>query len=162
MESGSSAAQRDHDTGRRGLVLAAAISLLFGCSGTSSTSAPAQCQRTDRHGTYLSSYQEHSGGTCGPLTGGLVTVGGDTAGDAGSGPCSVKSELWEEGDCKLTSQVHCEDTTHLSDATYITHQQTADGSKITGLYSYSLRSRACELCPEDFCSSTYDVTLIRQ
>lgn len=152
-----------------------ALALTVGCASSSSTSSepppPTQCQKADRTGTYLLTWTEHVGGTCGPIAAQLVSFNAQTSGgaggDAGTGKtsCTLHSDVWSEGDCKVERTVTC--VTRVSDQSQpggvvtadevgVTRQETANASLIDGTISVSVDN------PSGGCRSTYAVTYVRQ
>jgi hypothetical protein len=119
--------------------------IVVGCSSGGGTApAPTQCKQSDRTGTYLQHVVGVSG-NCGNIAD--VLVNATTASDTS---CTVQSEDWSDGNCKLESTVSCNGGTEI--LTAVTSQQTDDGSVISGEESIVGQS----------CSGTYDVTLTRQ
>lgn len=175
---------------REGLVessarFAAAVSFMIGgvsvfacgSNGTSSPPAPAAppaptaCQKTDRAGTYLLTWTEHAGGTCGTIMESLVSFNAPVptmTGDGGVGStCTVHSDVWSENDCKNERTFTC--VTKVSDSTQpggfgtgtvdyvaVTRQETVNGSTVDGLVTVRLDY------PTQACSGTYSVRYVRQ
>ncbi len=127
--------------------------LLAGCSSSAALTAPppTACHKTDRHGTYMADFTQQSG-TCGPLTSVLVSL------DAAPPPagCTV-AQMWSENDCKVVGVVKCQSTSTApaSDLTAVTHQDTQDGSVLSGTQTLTIEGGGG-------CVSTYAVHMVRQ
>ena len=123
--------------------------LIAACSSTAS-SAPSQCKRTDRHGNYLTHFTTKSG-DCGAVPDTLVSF------DAPSSNCTVDSQVWSDGDCKLDSTITCTATNGTTTkGTATTTQMNVDGSDIEGIASFQITA------PSGICNGTYDVSYKRQ
>ncbi len=126
--------------------------LLAGCSSAApSAPTPLVCHRTDRHGTYMADFTQQSG-TCGPLTTRLLDLD-DAPPPAG---CTV-AQMWSENDCKVVGVVRCSATYNApaSDLTAVTHQDTQDGSVLSGTQTLTIEGGGG-------CVSTYAVHMVRQ
>ena len=136
--------------------VAVAALLAMGCSSADGgEQAPAACQKTDRSGTYRQSFTTQAG-DCGDLDDAIVSFDAP-APPAGGGSCTVTSERWSEGDCKLERTMACVTSTGRSTGTFVSRQQTANGSTITGLGTISIRLNSGSAC-----TGTYAITAVLQ
>jgi hypothetical protein len=119
---------------------------------------PTACKRSDRTGTYRETYTAQNG-DCGPLDSQLVSYNAPPGqGSASVGnSCTVTSEVWSEGDCKLERTVSCKTPDGFVAGVGVSRQQTADGSRITGTISIGVRRTDGRTC-----SGTYSLTSVRQ
>ncbi len=130
--------------------------LATGCSSADEGEpAPTACNKTDRSGTYRQSFVTQNG-DCGDLEDQIVSFDAP-AGPAGGGGCSVTGERWSENDCKLERTTACTTPTGRSTGTFVSRQQTANGSTITGVGTISVR-----LNSGSSCTGTYAITAVRQ
>lgn len=140
--------------------LAVVLLLASACSSADNDGppAPTTCQRTDRSGTYRQ-YYATQGGNCGNLDSEIVSLDAPTPGaSTGAGPqCTVESERWSDGDCKLERTVSCTTPDAATTGVAVTRQQAQDGSLITGTMSVTVRLRDGTTC-----RGTYGVTAQRQ
>lgn len=146
-------------------IVGAGAALLIACAADSQPDTrPTSCEKTQRSGTYMMTYAEQSGGTCGAMPSGLVRF--DPNAPAGDG-CMVQSEAWSEGDCTLERDVTCTGTyasptqyggkgAFTNHMTAVTRQVTADGSRIEGTITMRIELSS------GACSSTYAVVATRQ
>ena len=145
------------------LVIAALV--LVGCSdgGTSGPPPPTNCRKADRAGTYMMSWTEQAGGTCGPIPSELISLNGGTP--AG---CTLHTDVWSDGECKSQRTLTC--VTRVSDPTQyggygtvttdtvgVTRQMSQDGARIEGTLSMSIQTSAGRSC-----RGTYAVSAVRQ
>lgn len=141
-------------------VLSLVAVALLGCSGSSSDDsepAPTACKQTDRTGTYLQHLEYQSGSCPKDLDDQIVSFNSPSGSAAPGASCTVTSETWSEGDCKLERTVACQNPDSSSTATVVSRQQTANGSVINGLYSVNVR-----LKDGSTCMGLYKITATRQ
>lgn len=115
---------------------------------------PASCNPDDRTGTYRVTYVEQSG-TCGPVDTQLVSFNpGPGAQSAGKG-CTLNSERWSEGNCKLERDVSCSTPTGTVRTIAVTRAETANGSELSGTASFQIDGQYP-------CNGTYGIDAVRQ
>jgi hypothetical protein len=132
-----------------GLALAAA---LWACGGGGSTTEPANACAT-RGATYVETFTELPGGTCGPTPPEIIRV---SPGGTISNPQPIK--------CGMLNQEGC--TSHETDCTYassgyadsFTREMTftADGSSASGQCTFMATGNGIA------CTSTYDIAWTRE
>jgi hypothetical protein len=123
--------------------------VLAGCGGEDDGGA-VSCERSDRTGTYLGTYVERSGGTCGALPDELARLDASEPAD-GYGTCAKASaDVWSDGDCTLERSLECDDG---SSGVAISTQQDSSGEHIEGTLTLRVPG---------VCTSTYDVDIVRQ
>ncbi len=128
--------------------------LVVAACSSSSTSAPrpTSCDRNARAGIYRATLVEESG-NCGPVASQLVNL---SSGPGVGGPgCTVTSEQWAEGDCKLSREISCADAMGPVHIITVTRAETADASEISGTESITLSGPSG-------CNGTYSLDLVRQ
>ncbi len=136
------------------------VASLVGCSGASADGEPAppsQCDKNARVGTYMTSFMESAGGSCGPVQSSLINFSPEPAAVA-AGPaanCVVNSERWSEGDCKLERDVTCNDASGPTHTIMVSRAKTADADTIGGTMSITISGRSA-------CQSTYTISAVRQ
>lgn len=130
------------------------LSVVACSSSVDSEDAPTTCRRTDRAGTYLQ-HLERESGNCGVIDDAVVSFSTPTAGSGAA--CTVDAEAWSEGDCKVERTVTCDGPDGTSTFVAVTRQQTADGSRITGIFTVSVKLRSGTTC-----RGTYSLTSTRQ
>ena len=131
---------------------------LVGCtSGSTSAALPTSCKQTDRVGTYRITYVEQSG-NCGPIDSQLVSLNPGEPGGMGAGAgCTLNSERWSEGDCKLERDVTCPLPGGGTVRTVgVTRAQTANSSELAGPATFTIAS------PKGACNGTYALDAVRQ
>lgn len=132
--------------------------LLVACtSEVEAPSAPTNCNKTDRSGTYLFTFTVQSG-TCPAIPSTLISFDSTNTSTA----CTKHSEVWSEADCKLATDQTCvatqtDGTTSTTKAVMVSRQQTQNGSKLDGLYSVDIA-----LSSGARCVGTYAITAVRQ
>lgn len=118
---------------------------------------PTACQKADRNGTYRQSFTVQ-GGNCGPIDDQVVSSDPGPSGTSTPGAkCSLTSERWSDGDCKLERVVACSSPEFASTTTAVTRQQTQNGSTLSGTMTVNVRAR-----DGSSCSGTYGVAAVRQ
>ena len=123
------------------------LALAAGCS-----SKPSTCSGTDVKGTYLLSYKERASGTCGALP----DVVGVIPGKVPDGYDCKLDETLSNGKCTKTTQSTCKkDDGTVVQSTVVYTQQDDGGDELVGLFTVTISGTAQ-------CTSTYDVTAIRQ
>jgi len=116
-----------------------------------------ECSQDDWYGTYMVSYEEHDGGTCGPIGETLLVID-DTV---SYGNCVSVYNQTSEDQCTSKSVFDCEDSGNnitFTGSSIIT-QVAPNGDTITGVFTMSLRTLSTG---KSICSSTYDIIYIRQ
>lgn len=129
------------------------LAVLVGCSGADEAEP---CDLAHRDGTYLLSYTERSGGTCGELP--------DVVGRADPDSISDGCMLTEPDDvsadqCTLTRSLVC--TVQNPDGAIYgiaVTKESGGGARLEGIYTMTIRDAAGELV----CLGTYDVVAVRQ
>ena len=131
---------------------------LAGCtSGSTSSALPTSCKQTDRVGTYRLTYVEQSG-DCGPIDSQLVSFNPGEPGGMGAGAgCTLNSERWSEGDCKLERDITCPvaggGTVRFVG---VTRAQTSNSSELAGPATLTIYT------PKVSCTGTYALDAVRQ
>lgn len=138
----------------RGILMVTCTGLALACgdSADEQDDLPSACQKEQRQGTFLFTYTEHAGGTCGPIPSAVVSLRPGAVASASNG-CQVTSEVWTENDCKLETSVQCPTG---SKGTFVSRQVSADGGRLEGIVTYQLESGGSG------CVSTYDLLAVRQ
>jgi hypothetical protein len=132
------------------IALVAVVVFFVGCGGDEGSFT---CSKESRTGTYLVTY-ETLGGTCGDLPP-MVVVGGTPV----SSDCTVNFDRWSTDECTLERTLTCTDASGVIVETQaVTTQAAADGSRITGTATYTLRNTSSVT----LCVGTYDMTYARQ
>jgi hypothetical protein len=138
------------------LRLVVAFGVLLGCGDDSSGNGgsgatPANCDPSQRTGTYLVQFTTVSG-DCGTIASGLVMFGGSTPGET----CTLDDQTIDASGCKIDSTVECTATGNISlSEVSALAQDTADGSKLSGEITIDQTAPTA-------CYGTYDVTYTRQ
>jgi hypothetical protein len=130
---------------------------LLACSGMA---PPTSCKASDRTGTYLTVATERPGGSCGAVPDALGRLT-DSLPDPWDPRCTITSERWSEGDCKLERTIECvfEGDGLRTTGVGVTDQVMQDGSHLEGLMTqtaYDLATGAT------VCVSSYDIAATRQ
>ena len=116
------------------------------------SSSPSQVNTCVTKGaSYLVSFSEQSGGTCGPLTSQVVNVPSDGMIQGGSSCSSSEATgcMQRNSGCMTSSMgINCDVTTSVTFA--------SDGTTGAGLYTATCSNSSAS------CTSTYDVTYARQ
>ncbi len=106
-------------------------------------------------GTYRLTYVEQAG-DCGPIDSQLVSFNpapdGTTPAAAG---CTLNSERWSEGDCKLERDTTCSTPSGSVHTIAVSHALSADAAEITGTASFTIGGRYP-------CNGTYALDATRQ
>ena len=140
------------------LPILAVVLISTGCSG--GDDKPEPCSLAHRDGTYLQSFTEHPGGTCGPLQDQIVKLDA-SAGTAMTGVpinCALDSADEVSSDqCKLTRAYTCMNSTGSGSVVAISTEQDG-GATITGTSTTTL----FDLNGMVRCRSTYDIRFVRQ
>ncbi len=110
------------------------------CASSTGALVPAQCNKTDRHGTYLVTFTTESG-NCGDVPKSLVNVDSPPV-------CQILTSTWSENDCKLETTQDC----NGAKSTGVTTQKSPDGSYLEGTLSLQTSS----------CIGTYGLAYSRQ
>lgn len=119
--------------------------ILAGCSNTSTSPSPQPLNPT---GTYIVTYTEQSGGTCGPEPGSTITI-------AGSSP----TYTWTETAIPVATQ-----GSFICTADHCTINVSLTGGGVTERYNVTTTStgmtgtQAATITGTGACSSTYNVT----
>ena len=144
----------------RSKLLGLAVLATTGCSGSGAEDSdadprPTACDLSALAGTYLRSYQYVSG-DCSAPDATLVRFG-DPPTDGG---CEDSAEpRYSEGGCAVEEEFTCTDASgNTAEFTTIVRQDTADGSRLSGLLSVDLDDAS----GNQICSGTFRVTFVRQ
>lgn len=103
-------------------------------------------------------------GTCGSVSPGLVALDPNAGVPNG---CTLHSETWSEGNCKLERVLTCSGTysepttwggrgAYTNKTTAVTRQVTSDGSRLEGVMTMEIDSTSGP------CLSTYGMVAVRQ
>lgn len=136
--------------------------MLLGCSGGGDDDDDSfTCnEATDRSGTYLASYSERSGGTCGDIPDELGRLDGVNALPA---QCTEDApDVWSADGCRLDRSFTCCEGYYCTSIVAVTEQRDASAATITGTLSLRITEFDPAGNPVDSCSSLYDMTAQRQ
>jgi hypothetical protein len=125
--------------------------LLFVC--LASCGGGPECDKDDRHGTYLLTYTELSG-NCGPVGPVVVQMGGA----GGSGCVSFHAE-YSDDQCTLDSDTQCSLNGQSVRVIGTTTQEDDEADLITGTASFNITEQGSG---DPICYSTYDLRYERQ
>jgi len=140
------------------LFLPSVVLLVISCSSGDETGGrPTTCKRSDRTGTYKISYFRQ-GGDCGDLPQEVARIESGGAIITGPAKCTVSNERWSNNDCTFESTSACTTPESTSTGTGITHQETKDGSWLSGTVTVEVRK------PDGayVCRGTYTMSASRQ
>lgn len=128
--------------------------LVLGC-GSDAEAGAVTCERSDRSGTYLLSY-ETLGGTCGDLT---SVVGRLDEAPLPDDCVSNAQDRWSEGDCKVERAFTCEvEPGQFVSYIAVSEQVDSEGDELTGTMTVILKdSTGAEIC-----GGTYRLRAVRQ
>jgi hypothetical protein len=133
-----------------------AVVVLVACGSSSKSSSEQQANPcATRNATYLETFTEMAGGTCGPIAQEIVNIGSDgTISNGASISCAMTQQdgcTARDSGCTTTTSNGCTATIQ-TDVTF-----AADGSSASGLESVTVT------CPSgSSCGSTYQVSAQRQ
>ena len=133
--------------------------LVSGCSlgGSDGDQAPVECasEGADRTGSYLITFTEREGGTCGSLSSAVF----DRANPMLDASCVLQAKEWTECTFRRSFECAFEASDTRLKTTEVTTQTVSDGSRIEGT---STRETSSLETGEVTCTSTYDWLAERQ
>jgi hypothetical protein len=130
------------------------LPLALACSGSDEAEP---CDVAHRNGTYLQSFRERPGGTCGPLSD-QVTVLSGLEGPGGSCVLDAPDQVSSD-QCKLTRQLSCvTDGVDGSQSAVAVSTEKDSGDRIEGTFTIRVFDGGGALV----CASTYDTVAVRQ
>jgi hypothetical protein len=130
--------------------------IVLGCSSKDGGSTPQANPCATKGASYLLTFTEMSGGTCGPVPNQVLNINSDSDGTNNNGvnPCA-SSELTgcttRDSDC--TSNVNGISCTFNTESTF-----SSDGATLSGMETLSCTYGS----PSQSCTSTYSITGMRQ
>lgn len=133
------------------------VLLSAACSGSDEGEA---CDVAHRDGTYLQTFEERAGGTCGALADQVVVVDADAMSSNTGVPldCALDSPDELSADqCSITKVYTCAFDTQTISFVGITTERDG-GKRLTG----TVTATAFDLDGALVCRSTYDVAFVRQ
>lgn len=133
------------------------LAVLVGCSGEDE---PEPCDIAHRDGTYVQSFDERPGGTCGPLSDQVVAIDADAMSSSTGVPLDCALDAPDElsaDQCSVTRAYSCNfDGTTVS---FVGISKERDGgARLEGTVTGTVFSPDGSLS----CRSTYDVLWVRQ
>jgi hypothetical protein len=131
---------------------------LTACSGADKDAAE-DCAGTHRNGTYLQSFRERSGGTCGAVSDQVIAFDSRNSGTLGDGCAFDADDTVSADQCKLTRSYTCPLDGAPGTVSIVAITTEHDGgAKVTGTFTSRIHDGDGALV----CASTYDVSYVRQ